>query len=174
MFEAGALKVLCLIPEHNRLAIALVVRQGGVVEGVLRNHTVRDGQPVNAVAVGMTKEEFYGTGIIGRVQQSKQQEHEHEPRQRGSGVLNEQDVHSGSDQPTGQSDSSAAGFDLGLCIPDSDGSADGERGPDQLGVLLGGGPDPEVPRSKRVRVKRSGGKVSPSNRAGKTGRARKQ
>lgn len=54
-------KVLGLVPENNRLAITLAVAAGGTIEGVLRSHTTRWGAPVNAVAVGITKEEFYGT-----------------------------------------------------------------------------------------------------------------
>lgn len=52
------IRIQAFIPAWNRLAVAMVRRIGGEVEGVLRACTLRDGKPADAVLMGLTREEF--------------------------------------------------------------------------------------------------------------------
>lgn len=59
IFGQGYEKILCLPFEDNHAIIALAKRIGFRREGVLRAQTRRDGKPVNLVAIGLTREEYY-------------------------------------------------------------------------------------------------------------------
>ena len=180
MYEAGTRKVLALIPDNNRLAIALVTRHGGTVEGILRSHTVKDGAAINAVAVGMTREEYYGLQSRRSSWRQQRNEREHDRRldhgdERGNdGGQHVEHVHSGSAGATSISpagDTGDARRELGA---GSDGERNAERRPDQPDGSGHGKPGQSVSRVARVRTKRASGTSSTIDGARKTGKPRKQ
>jgi RimJ/RimL family protein N-acetyltransferase len=162
-------KILGLIPSTNRLAIALAVRSGARIEGVLRSHTLRDGVAVDAVAVGITKEEFgHGTGYRragrGSIEQHQVDEHN------DAGILGgpvELAVGTGGDvvEPAGIG---ANGNNLTQRASDGDGL----RQPDQQDLGCIGHGDQPVSGKPRVRGKRTDRGSGASDGAGKTSGAR--
>ena len=164
LFEtSGTVKILGLIPEDNRLAIAMCVRHGATVEGLLRHHTVRDGKPINAVAVGVTKEEFGGIERGTQLRWDKIKEH----RNITAGL----DLHAGTEQPSGLHPEFppgvAAGSDLGRDQPERGGDPDIERRHNQQDLLGDRRPDAEVSGGPRLRAKRGVRKGATPNRTGK-------
>jgi RimJ/RimL family protein N-acetyltransferase len=178
MFAGGVIKILALVPQNNRLAVALAVRNGGRIEGLLRDHTVQGGVPVNAVAVGLTKKDFddgNGNRWIGGWQQF-----DHEPviqpadsRDNGGHERGAEDILAGADGPAIEFDFSAPGVDTGERGATGTGAADAIGQPDQLGIQLNGRQDEPVPRGARVRAKRGKRKSGAANGDRKTGRTRK-
>lgn len=167
LFETTpTIKVLALIPAFNRLAIRGAARYGKI-EGVLRHHTLRNGQPVDAVAVGLTKEEYGGirTGRIdGRDEQLEHGQLEHHADVQPGPV-------SGSGPALQPDDHAAALGGQRVDVAERSGDDDGERGPDQPELLRDGRPDEQVPGGARVRTKRNHGHDSAQNGAGKAKRA---
>lgn len=156
--ETETVKVLGLIPEHNRLAIAMATRNGGKLEGVLRSHTLRDGKPVNAVAVGITREEW-GELDGSRFGSRQQLRADEQQRER----VDEQfaDVLGGSGRPAVDAGASvpepSAGSGKRGPEPERAEHGDRERGRDQQELSEPDGPDQSIPRVSRVRPKRAGG-----------------
>jgi RimJ/RimL family protein N-acetyltransferase len=58
-------RVAAFVMQHNRLALALARRVGFIEEGRLRRHTWQDGEPVDVVVLGITREEFYAYSLAG-------------------------------------------------------------------------------------------------------------
>ena len=175
MFEGTTRKVLGLIPESNRLAIALAVRHGGKVEGLLRQHSQRGGQLVNAVAIGMTKEDF--DGIQPGWKHWRQQQHDRHVEQREQDGERERvdavPVLAGTVGAAVEPHAGLDATDHGRWIePAATESTDSEREPDQLELRGGGRSHEPVPRSTRLRKERTSGRRSPKNGTGKTRRAR--
>lgn len=73
--EAGLLKISAMVFADNQAARSLYKRFGGKEEGVLRSQTMRGGEPVDMILVGLTAEDFKnGTDHrTGRVARSKEQ-----------------------------------------------------------------------------------------------------
>jgi len=170
-FESGIEKVLGIMPENNRLAIALAVRVGAKVEGLLRNHSVRDGKPLNAVAVGITKEDFINVRtrfrrIDGRIIEQHQVV---EPIDEHADILGGADGSPVNPGPTvhGSPAGDASGHDLGT----SASGGDGERGADRLDQFGDGHSDATVPRKPRVRSERTDRASRPADGTRKTKRA---
>lgn len=67
VFQDGVLKIGSYVFQNNHAIISLAKAIGAREEGVLRNQTMQNGKPVNMVALGLLKEDFYATnGNSGR------------------------------------------------------------------------------------------------------------
>jgi len=62
VFEAGVQKITSYVFENNHAILALAKAVGARQEGLLRNQTLQRGVPVNMIAIGLLKEDFYANG----------------------------------------------------------------------------------------------------------------
>jgi RimJ/RimL family protein N-acetyltransferase len=173
VFASGVRKILGLVPENNRLAIALAVRSGGQIEGVLRNHTLRDGKPLNAVCIGITKEDFDRGTEFRRIDRRQQQQNIIDQLVDQSADVQRQPVQPA--EPPGASaiEPGAIGGERGDVAASASGR-DGERQPNQSDVGSGRDGDQPVPGKPRVRAKRTDRAGRPADGTGKAGGAGKQ
>lgn len=167
--DPALIRIQSFVPAWNRLAIALSVRIGGTVEGVLRGATLRGGKPADAVLIGMTRGEFYGTelrGIDGRDQQQldRQQHHREQLLPNSTGAA----VGSGLDAVERSGVVERGNADTG-----KHGGSDGGKRRDEQDFKRSDGPGKPVPRGAGIRKKRSDGADNASGRAGKRKRDRK-
>ena len=164
-FEANPalIRIQSFVPSWNRLAIALSVRIGGTVEGTLRGATLRGGKPADAVLIGMTRGEFYGTELRPAVVK----------QQRNIDIVDKRDVLPDADRGTERSGLDALAGSRGVQLGNADtgnhGIADGGERRDEQDVERPDGSRQPVPRSKGIRKKRGDGA---GNATGRT-RARK-
>jgi RimJ/RimL family protein N-acetyltransferase len=160
-------KILALIPANNRLAIALARRNGGRVEGLLRSHTLRDGKPLDAVAVGITREEFealeHGTEFRGNELQQCIELVEHADVQRPSERAAEHATERAPVVPANGGDRRHRAKRFG--------STNAKRGHDQQKLLVDRRPDEQVSGGARIRTKRPKRADAVADGAGKAGRA---
>jgi RimJ/RimL family protein N-acetyltransferase len=175
MFESQPelIRIQAFVPAWNRLAIAQAKRLGGSVEGILRAATMRDGNPADAVVVGITREDFFDglePGRIGRrveLQLDEQQQR-----------IDEQHVFAGADLPSEQSGQHAierSGYDrVGGDDAGSDGGGDSGRGPDQQNGERNRRKNAAVSRVPRVRIERADGRGGAPDRARKTKQPRRK
>jgi hypothetical protein len=169
-------KILGLIPEDNRLAIALALRHGARLEGTLRAHTLRNGKPLNVVAVGVTREEFDGL-------QFRRRERRHIGYAKNVGLdnLHGECQRDGIEHvlPLADSVAEPARDDVielierglfGNSITGRAGAEDGGGRHDQQELHQPGRPDEPGAGGPRVRTKRNDRINGPENRTGKTRR----
>lgn len=157
----GLIRIQAFVPAWNRAAIALAVKLGGTVEGVLRGATMRGGKPADVALIGITREEFYGTESrrilrIGEKQRDGN-EHEREHIFAGTVLASERSGVKPLDGPEG--------VGRGNPLAGSSGAEDPGSGRDQQDIGRADRTDQHVPRGARVRKKRSDGK---GNSAGGT------
>lgn len=61
VFDAGVGKIASFVFERNHDIVHLAKSLGARKEGLLRNHTMQNGEPVNMVALGLLREDFYAS-----------------------------------------------------------------------------------------------------------------
>lgn len=157
------IRIQSFVPAWNRLAIALSVRIGGTVEGVLRGATLRGGRPADAVLIGMTREEFYGTEsrrIDGRDVQ--QLDCEQQPEQHVQPDADRGAERGGINPVAGSGGVKRRRSDTG-----KHGIADGGGRRDKQDLKRADRKDKPVPRAKGIRQKRADRTDDPAGRTGK-------
>lgn len=164
------IRIQAFIPAWNRLAVAMVRRIGGEVEGVLRACTLRDGKPADAVLMGLTREEFTRGAELRRRIEPKLDKPE-----RDAGC--EQDIlgtaDSGAKSVGDLAQSGPDGGDKRNNVAGSDRTANAVRRRDKQDVKRPRRQDAKISVAKGVRIKRRVGKGATGNGTRATGRPRK-
>jgi RimJ/RimL family protein N-acetyltransferase len=165
MFESQPvlIRIQAFVPAWNRLGIALALRIGGTVEGTMRGATMRRGLPADAVVVGITRGEFYGTELRGRIEPGDNEQHEQRQPDQHVLVAAVQSAEPAGDQLVERSVSS----ERRDVVTGSDGGRNRRGRSDQQDIERVDKPRKPVPRPARVRVKRADRTDDAPKRTGK-------
>jgi RimJ/RimL family protein N-acetyltransferase len=158
-------KLYGTILERNRLAVALALRVGFKVEGLMEANTLQEGNPAGVVLVGITREAFNVVSCERTGAERRLPEPEANPvRQSGHG----EHILCGSDGASERPSADVSDDDSGDVQRELNagrsGHEDGISGLHQQGLHGDGRPDEPIPGKPRVRAKRKSGPDRAGNR----------